>query len=375
MRKTKEQKAITLIALIITIVVLLILAVVAINAVTGDGIIQHAVNAKEDYEQAQDEEQDMLAYYEQYLQTEGKSGDWIQEKTIVKNVRTGKEIEVGKKVNYDANGYSWYVLGAENGYLLLTTNANITTATLQGITAGWSTEEYRFVGAENALHNACKEVITDLGPATSVRSIKIEDINRITGYNPLKQKDGTRYGEGIEGNGCEYGSKLTYTTEKDGEGKVVGMNVSYLKINGEETNLGTADKNCMHPDGRIIIPDAEWENLTDKIGLKREDIIEIKNNTYTYYGQEYLTDTSDAYKLLFMGNNYFLASSNSGGFTSYGHVNFRMFIVAIAEAKENTGISYVDLWSTRKEDKKTREKTNGVRPVVYMPSDYEPVVE
>ena len=46
MRNINKEKGITLIALIITIVVLLILAVVAINAVTGDGIIQHATNAK-----------------------------------------------------------------------------------------------------------------------------------------------------------------------------------------------------------------------------------------------------------------------------------------------------------------------------------------
>ena len=90
MRKTREEKAITLIALIITIVVLLILAVVAINAVTGDGIIQHATNAKTEYEEAQDEEQEVLSYYEQYLETGGKTGDWIQNKSVIKNVKTNK---------------------------------------------------------------------------------------------------------------------------------------------------------------------------------------------------------------------------------------------------------------------------------------------
>ena len=69
-RKTREEKAITLIALIITIVVLLILAVVAINAVTGDGIIQHATNAKVQYENAQAKEQEMISAYEEYLKNE-----------------------------------------------------------------------------------------------------------------------------------------------------------------------------------------------------------------------------------------------------------------------------------------------------------------
>ena len=49
MRKTKEQKAITLIALIITIVVLLILAAVAINAITQYNIIDNANSAVQNY--------------------------------------------------------------------------------------------------------------------------------------------------------------------------------------------------------------------------------------------------------------------------------------------------------------------------------------
>ena len=53
MIKSKSQKGITLIALIITIIVLLILAVVAIGAVQNDGIIKHAKNAREEYGQAQ----------------------------------------------------------------------------------------------------------------------------------------------------------------------------------------------------------------------------------------------------------------------------------------------------------------------------------
>ena len=47
-----SNKGITLIALIITIVVLLILAVVAIGAVQNDGIINHAKNARDEYEKA-----------------------------------------------------------------------------------------------------------------------------------------------------------------------------------------------------------------------------------------------------------------------------------------------------------------------------------
>ena len=63
-RKIRGEKGITLIALIITIVVLLILAVVAISAVTGDGIIEHATEAKTQYGAAQELEKLQLALNE-----------------------------------------------------------------------------------------------------------------------------------------------------------------------------------------------------------------------------------------------------------------------------------------------------------------------
>ena len=63
MRKTKEQKGITLIALIITIIVLLLLAVVAISAVQDDGIINYAKNAREDYGKAGVNENTILEGY------------------------------------------------------------------------------------------------------------------------------------------------------------------------------------------------------------------------------------------------------------------------------------------------------------------------
>ena len=52
-----KNKGITLVALIITIVILLILAVVAISAVTGNGIIAYAKNAREAYTNEQVNEQ------------------------------------------------------------------------------------------------------------------------------------------------------------------------------------------------------------------------------------------------------------------------------------------------------------------------------
>lgn len=65
----RGQKGITLVALIITIIVLLILAVVAIAAVSNDGIINHAKNARNEYQNAQVNEQTAINGYETLLNT------------------------------------------------------------------------------------------------------------------------------------------------------------------------------------------------------------------------------------------------------------------------------------------------------------------
>ena len=94
--KSKNQKGITLVALIITIIVLLVLAVVAIGAVQNDGIINHALNARNRYEIAQGNENIVLETMDNlisnYYNGEGgtsvklPSNFWITDST-------GKEIQ------------------------------------------------------------------------------------------------------------------------------------------------------------------------------------------------------------------------------------------------------------------------------------------
>ena len=92
MKKTKEQKGITLVALIITVIVLIILAMVTINAVSDGGIIGYAKNAVEKhrgqfYEYydwglgyvgeyrngAVQSETSILDYYSKYIENDGKA--------------------------------------------------------------------------------------------------------------------------------------------------------------------------------------------------------------------------------------------------------------------------------------------------------------
>jgi len=67
MKRTKEQRGITLIALIITIVVLLILAAVAISSIQNDGILHYAQNAADSWNKAAQNEAGILDSYLEYL--------------------------------------------------------------------------------------------------------------------------------------------------------------------------------------------------------------------------------------------------------------------------------------------------------------------
>ena len=64
MRKTINNKGITLVALVITIIILLILAGISISALTNQGLLKNAKEAKNRTEAAQKEEQDLLNQYE-----------------------------------------------------------------------------------------------------------------------------------------------------------------------------------------------------------------------------------------------------------------------------------------------------------------------
>ena len=63
MKKTKENKAITLVALVITIIILLLLAGIAIASLTNTGLFERAQEAKKVTENAQREEKSTLSDY------------------------------------------------------------------------------------------------------------------------------------------------------------------------------------------------------------------------------------------------------------------------------------------------------------------------
>lgn len=76
MRKTKENKAITLVALVIIIIILLILSGITISSLTNTGLFKKAKLAEEKSETAQSQEKDILKKYEDEIYNYTTNGVW-----------------------------------------------------------------------------------------------------------------------------------------------------------------------------------------------------------------------------------------------------------------------------------------------------------
>ena len=369
MRRTKEQKAITLISLIITIVVLLVLAVTAIISIQNDGIISHAGNATKDYNQAAKNEQDMLQQYVNYLNghtgssNNGGSGEdsgdddvvtgtgnWTQTGTTVTNGTV--TLTVGDTVtNYDEStkedgttisgltNVEWKVLGAENGKILLFSTDDVKSSHSLSGKDGYN-------NGISALNTIC----ADYGNgkfAESARTVTVDDINRVTGYNPAATGDGNPYGKG---NPNQYGNEVTYTLDADGK-------VAYTSTAKSGTTTYTKFE---HVDGRTLTAD---------------NPITVTSNSYYYYPNTLTTSSSGttkgiatdsaAYLMLFKeatntstNTSYWLGSSDvnaSSGYASFG----------LRSVRDGNVWCYY-LWYS---DGGADPNSSGVRAVVSLKSD------
>lgn len=286
--KVKSSSGVTLTALVITIAVLLILAGVSITQIFSDeGLIdksnEFAENTNSVIEESSEQVNNMINELDEIM------NPWVQNKTVVtKKLKSGtKTYNVGDDYTYDCGveGYTggWKVLGAERGKLLIMSTVDVGTLQLSG-KDGYNT-------GVSKLNAMCAKY------GKNARSIKVEDINRVTGYDPTNQGDGTVYGAGKF---WEYGNKVTYTAS--------GSSAT----NGETYTESV--KSYEHPDGR-------------KIGTDNVTSITVESTYYYYYPYSLTTSNSTtgeckgiatdslAYKLLFRkaddsaNCNYWLASS------------------------------------------------------------------
>ncbi len=246
---------------------------------------------------------DIILDYETATIVKNEEGNliagWAQDKTKVKKRSFGEEeivLEVGTQINttdaFETTIYpSWVVLGAKNGKLLLTIKY-------------W--KAVKLLGRENYytgidyLDELSQSIVVKNDIVDKVRSINVEDLNRVTGYNPMKTGTGLPYKNGERG---MYGETVTYYM-KDG---FVASTNELGETTGEYTSFE-------HVDGRILVNSQNIDTANKKF-----DKIEVKCNNYSYFPTTLttskdgntvgLSSTSKAHAFLFSGTKYWLAST------------------------------------------------------------------
>ena len=135
--------------------------------------------------------------------------------------------------------------------------------------------------------------------AISSRSMKVEDVNKVTGYNPENiDGNGTPYGNGTIG---EYGNEITYSWEADNANKPYysyGVNESLVHGNLRNSHSGgfyywsEENSNFLGP-----IASSKIGNITTSI-----------NTFYGYNRSEMVYRNSKKENLFFLNDTYFLSS-------------------------------------------------------------------
>jgi len=191
MKRTKEQKGITLIALIITIVVLLILATVAISSIQNDGILHYATNAADSWNKAQVNEAATIQNYLDYLDKHSQGEVAVGAPTDIEGVSiSGNNFTVKAVGGTNATGYRYSTDGT-NWSSIVASGTNYTFENLFTTGTNWTI----YARAVNAS-----------GESTS-KSLKVISFNYeyIPGDGTTRGgnffvKDGTTWGDFITNN-------------------------------------------------------------------------------------------------------------------------------------------------------------------------------
>ena len=158
-------------------------------------------------------------------------------------------------------------------------------------------------GYQNGVNelNKISEMFGHGNGATGGRSITVEDVNKITGYNPEEEK----YGDGQI---YEYGNKVTYYWQ--------GTNYPYYEAEDTEGNKVTGSLGTSHSSSFNWYDEetGEWkssERSTTATSENKEEITTLTSDYYNYTGGNGLSTSSKEYQTLFSGlskSYYWLAS-------------------------------------------------------------------
>lgn len=214
------------------------------------------------------------------------TGPWNQNGTTVKS--ECMTFEVGSRITgYEANGISyWNLLGAEDGRLLITTNSCPERVELSG--------RKGYTNGVEILNNVAQKYTNFIYADENARSINVDDVNRVTGYNPEKAR--YAFNEIWQyGNSVTYYWYKTYCPWCSGENGV------------EESLFNSHQWGFYYPTARgwgiLHKPPDEYE-YRDSL----KEIITLRNTAYKYEGCSLIDSSSDAYGLLFKGSSYWLGS-------------------------------------------------------------------
>ena len=188
--------------------------------------------------------------------------------------------------------------------------------------------------------------------AISARSINVDDINEITGYDPKSNNASDTHI-------TAFGNKITYYW--DGTDKPY-----YETINGESGNL-TATHNTFYffeSDENGISPRKTSKKSTTATVESKEKIVTLERTAYTYYIR---TDTNldtngNEWKVLFNDRSYWLASRCIDTKTSTAEYGMFSFTTSGALIKNIRLIS---------SDGGAWVSYTGVRPIVYISKNIE----
>lgn len=211
-----------------------------------------------------------------------QNGVWVTDNTGIK-LEVGSQV-TGYSVTVSGTTYGdgkWYVLGAQSGKLLITTNENVASVTLTG--------QNGFIGGIAALNDPIDTEFKNVNFADgNARSINVYDINRVTGYNPAVAKHNS--GNNVN----QYGNKVTYTKNES--------SISYIGTKYPTTSTITTSYSAF-----TYWTGAEWKTLDTG-----ESSSAIEHTYYYYYPQTLNTTPSTETNINGSSSTYNLLFDNTG---------------------------------------------------------------
>ena len=403
----KSKSGITLVALVVTIVILLILAGITIATLFGEnGIIKMAQKAKDETEKAQEETEKQLQNLANELSnTIGDKiespNEWTQPDPLKPEITNGKiTLKIGDYVDYDCTTsdatytspkektgytedqvfkaneyqYGWRVLGVNENKQLMLLSEDFVPLTGGG-DRGNRTGQYYYLKGQAGYENGVEELnkicsIYGNGKgAVSARSINVDDVNKVTGYNPNNTgvKDPKNIGNGTkfrENQLDEYNSSIKYTLTTEG--------VKFEPMNGAKDGVRKILKFTYYDE-----TSTRWKSLSTN------ENVTLINKQYYYYPTT-LTETNDLiatngiasnsteYKMLFTNSSTGHDAINSGETENY------IYWLGTRYINNGGGCNYFDIhaianggvigFSTYISDEVNGEPYCGIRPVVTISS-------